>query len=126
MPEGGGLYYYQEEADALPELPPPPLQAMLSWALRELAEAQTRAAPPPPPDPAAGWEGFAGSHVQWDPSAACPVDWLFVSYARWSGSRGEPVLAEAQVLAWLTAHGATVRTRPSGRVTSVEGVRVVA
>jgi hypothetical protein len=35
------------------------------------------------------------------------------------------VLAEAQVLAWLTAHGATVSTRPLSQITSAECVRVV-
>jgi len=44
---------------------------------------------------------------------------------RWSAACGEPVLAEAQVLAWLTAHGATVHTGPLSQVTTIEGVRVV-
>jgi hypothetical protein len=38
---------------------------------------------------------------------------------------GEPVLAEDQVLAWLTAHGATVQTGPLSHVTAVQGMRVV-
>jgi hypothetical protein len=71
----------------------------VAWALRELAEAETRAAPPLPLDPAAGWERFAASRLDWDAEAVVPVDLLFVTYARWCGSRGAPVLAEEHVLA---------------------------
>jgi hypothetical protein len=53
------------------------------------------------------------------------VDALYVRYARWCAAYGAPVLAEDQVLAWLTAHGATVRTGPLSCVTAVAGVRVV-
>jgi hypothetical protein len=40
-------------------------------------------------------------------------------------AHGEPVLAEEKVLAWLTQHGATVRTGSLSHITAVEGVRVV-
>jgi hypothetical protein len=80
---------------------------------------------PPPPDPAARWERFAASRLEWVASAAVTTDLLFVSYARWCTAYGEPVLAEDQVLAWLTAHGATVTTAPLSRLTQVEGMRVV-
>jgi hypothetical protein len=45
---------------------------------------------------------------------------------RWCAARGEAVLAEDRVLAWLTAHGATVKTGPLSQVTSVAGVRATA
>ena len=80
---------------------------------------------PPPPDPAAGWEAFAASRLEFTPEAAVPVDMLLLAYMRWCGAHGEPVRAEDQVLAWLTAHGATVRTGSLSHVTAVEGVRVV-
>jgi len=48
-----------------------------------------------------------------------------VAYAHWAAARGEPLLPEAQVLAWLTQHGATVHTGPLSQVTTVQGVRVV-
>jgi hypothetical protein len=102
---------------------PPPLQAMLSWALRELAEVQTRAAPP---DPATGWEAFASDRLEWDPQAAVEVDHLYVRYARWCTAHGELVLAEDQVLAWLTQRAAPVRTGAVSAITIVVGVRVVA
>jgi hypothetical protein len=103
----------------------PPLRVMLSWALRELAEAERRVAPPPP-DPAAGWETCAAGALEWDASAAVPVDLLYLAYARWCGARGESVWGETQVLAWLTARGATVRTGPLSGLTSIAGVRVMA
>jgi len=90
-----------------------------------LAEAETRVARPPPPDPAAGWEAFAASRLEWDAQACAPLDLLYLTYARWCASHGEPVLAEDHVLAWLTAHGAPVRTGSVNRITAVEGVRVV-
>jgi hypothetical protein len=90
-----------------------------------LAKAQTRVALPPPPDPAAGWETFAASRLEWDAQAAAPIDLLFLAYARWSAAYGAPVLAEDHVLARLTAHGATVRTGSVSRITAVEGVRIV-
>jgi hypothetical protein len=93
--------------------------------MRELAEAQTRAALPPPLDPTAGWERFAASRLEWDAEAAVSVDLLFVTYARWYAAHGEPVLPEDPVLAWLTAHGATVRAGSLSHITAVEGVRVV-
>ena len=97
----------------------------MAWALRAWAEAETRVALPLPLDPATGWETFAASRLEWDAQAAVPVDLLFVTYARWCAAHGEPVLAEEKVLAWLTAHGATVRTGSLSRITVVEGVRVV-
>ncbi len=48
-----------------------------------------------------------------------------MAYAHWAAARGEPLLPEAQVLAWLTQHGATVHTGPLSQVTTVQGVRVV-
>jgi len=63
---------------------------------------------PPPPDPAAGWEAFAASRLEFTPEAAVPVDMLLLAYMRWCG-----------------AHGATVRTGSLSHVTAVEGVRVV-
>jgi len=97
----------------------------VAWALRALAEAQTHVALPPPPDPAAGWETCAASRLEWDAQAAAPIDLLFLAYARWCAAHGEPVLAEANVLAELTAHGATGRTGPLSHVTDVLGVRVM-
>jgi hypothetical protein len=82
--------------------------------------------PPPPPDPAAGWERFAASRLEWDPQAAVEVDQLYISYARWCASHGEVALAEAPVLAWLQNKGATVYTGPLSQVTTVLGVRVTA
>ena len=55
-----------------------------------------------------------------------PLTPLTLPHCWLGGLRGEPVLAEAQVLAWLTAHGATVHTGPLSQVTTVAGVRVVA
>jgi len=113
-----------DEADADPLAPP--LRTVLAWAIQELAEARTALqASPPPPDPAAGWEAFAASCLEFDPQAAVPVDLLFITYARWCASHGEPVLAEEKVLAWLTAHGATVRTGSLSCIMAVVGVRVV-
>jgi hypothetical protein len=100
----------------------------LAWALEELAQAQTalRAQCPPPPDPATGWETFATSHLEWDETAAVDVDRLYLSYARWCASRGVPVLAETEVLAWLQAHGATLHTGTYSQTRTVVGVRVAA
>jgi hypothetical protein len=64
--------------------------------------------------------------VEWSPEAAAPIDLLFLAYARWSGARGEPVLAKDKVLAWLTEKGATVCTSTYSQVTTVQGVRVTA
>jgi hypothetical protein len=113
-----------EDADD-PDLPPPPLQAMLSWALRELAEAQTRIALPSPPDPSAGWETFAASRLEFAPEAAVEVDQLLLAYLRWCASHGELALEEAKVMAALQAHGARVHTGPLSQVTTVQGVRVM-
>jgi hypothetical protein len=82
------------------------------------------AVPPPPPTAAAGWEAFAGSRVEFAPEAAVEVDHLYATYARWAASHGQPVLEEAKVVAWLTNHGATVRTAPLSQYTTVVGVRV--
>jgi hypothetical protein len=115
----------EEPDDADPRAPP--LRTVLAWAIQELAEAQTalRTQCLPPPDPAAGWQRFSESRLEFDPQAAVPMDLLLLAYMRWSAACGEPVLAEAQVLAWLTAHGATVHTGPLSQVTTVAGVRVV-
>jgi hypothetical protein len=120
-----------EEAFSLPNIENqysaavhPQLREMLMWAVQQLAEAQTRPALPPPPDPAKSWETFAAQRLQWDPQAAVPVDLLFVTYARWCAARGEPVLAEERVLAWLEAEGATVRTGELSQFATVQGVRV--
>jgi hypothetical protein len=106
----------------------PPLRTVLAWAIEELAQTQAalRTQCPPPPDPMTGWEAFAASTLEWDETAAVEVDRLFVSYARWCASRGEPVLAEEQVLARLQAHGATVHTGALTQTTMLVGVRVVA
>jgi hypothetical protein len=90
-----------------------------------LAEAQTRVALLPSPAPAAGWETCAASRLEWDAQTAAPLALLFLAYARWCASHGEPVLAEEKALAWLTGHGATVRTGSLSRITAVAGVRVV-
>jgi hypothetical protein len=116
-------------ADAPDDADPldPSLRTVLAWAIQELAEARMalQASPPPPPDPAASWETFARDRLEWDAAAAVTTDMLYLAYVRWSTSHGAPVLAEDQVLAWLTAHGATVRTGSLSHVTAVEGVRVV-
>jgi hypothetical protein len=54
------------------------------------------------------------------------VDALYVTYARWCASHGEPVLEEAKALAWLQENGATVRTAPLSHCTMIVGVRVTA
>jgi hypothetical protein len=90
-----------------------------------LAEAQMPVALPPPPDPAASWETFARDRLEWETSAAVPVDLLYITYARWCAAHEAPVLAEDHVLAWLTAHGAAVSTGSLSRITAVQGVRVV-
>ena len=51
---------------------------------------------------------------------------LYVTYARWCASDGEPVLAEDKALAWLQAHGASLRTGALSQCTTVVGVRVMA
>lgn len=79
-----------------------------------------------PPDPATGWEAFASDRLEWDPQAAVEVDHLYVRYARWCTAHGELVLAEDQVLAWLTQRAAPVRTGAVSAITIVVGVRVVA
>ena len=54
----------------------------MAWALRAWAKARTRVVLRPPPDPAAGWEAFAASRLEWETSAAVPIDLLYVTYAR--------------------------------------------
>jgi hypothetical protein len=66
---------------------------------------------------AIGWSGT--------PRRPCPSISSVITYARWCAAHGEPVLEEAKVLAWLTQHGATVRTGTHSGVRSVEGVRGV-
>jgi hypothetical protein len=106
----------------------PPLRTVLSWAIKELAQAQSalRAQRPPPPDPAVSWAAFAASRLEFDPQAAVDVDLLYVAYARWCAACGEPLLVEANVLAALQATGASLRTAPLSHCTTVVGVRVVA
>jgi hypothetical protein len=105
----------------------PPLRTVLAWAIEELAQAQTALRlQSPPPDPAQSWERFAASRLEWDETAAVDVDRLFVCYARWCASHGEPVWAEEPVLAWLTQHGATVHTGALTQTRTVQGVRVTA
>jgi hypothetical protein len=119
-----------EEPPAEPEDPDPlapSLRQTLSWCVEELAQAQyALRRQPPPPDPAQSWARFAEQRVEFDEAAAVEVEALYLAYARWCAGHGEPVLAEDQVLAWLTAHGATLDTRPLTQVVMVVGVRVVA
>jgi hypothetical protein len=35
--------------------------------------------------------------LEWDAQAAAPIDLLFLAYALWCASHGEPVLAEDHV-----------------------------
>jgi hypothetical protein len=103
----------------------PPLRTVLAWAIEELAEAQTALrTQPPPPDPAQGWERFAASRLEWDETAAVEVDGLYLAYAKWCASHGEPVWVEEHTLAWLQAHGATLRTGALTQTTMLVGVRV--
>jgi hypothetical protein len=102
----------------------PQLREMLIWAVQQLAEAQPRAAIPPP-DPLAGWERFAAMRLAWDEQAAVPIDMLYLAYARWCTSHGEPVLPERDMLAWLAARGARVSTGTFSQLQAVAGVRLV-
>jgi hypothetical protein len=65
---------------------------------------------PDGPDALTSWEEFAGRYLEWDPQAACPLDLLYLRYVQWCGKEGLPLLAEADVCAWLRANGATVTT----------------
>jgi hypothetical protein len=115
------------EAEA-PDALHPPLRTVLAWAVEELAQAQSALRlqrPPPPPDPQAGWETFAASRLEFIPEAAVEVDQLYLSYAKWYGSHGEPVLEEAKVMAALQANGARLRTGALSQCTMLVGVRVV-
>ena len=117
----------EEESEDPRDSTAPPLRTVLAWALEELAQAQSALrTQPPPPDPRAGWERFAEHHLEFDSQAAGDVDQLYLSYARWAAGHGEPVLAEAQILAWLGDKGVEVRTGALSQVTTVVGVRVVA
>ena len=109
------------EADPLA----PSHRTMLLWALEELSAARAALQASPPPDPAIGWDTFATSRLEWDPQAAVEVDQLYIVYARWCAAHTAPLLAEAEVLAWLTARGATLHTGPLSQVTTVQGVRVM-
>jgi hypothetical protein len=119
----------EDHADAAEAFDPltPSLRTTLAWAIEELAAAQMalRTQRPPPPDPAAGWETFAASHLEWEATAAVDVTQLYVRYARWCAAHREPVWPEADMLAWLTQRGATVTTGTYSGVASVQGVRVV-
>jgi hypothetical protein len=113
-----------EDADPLA----PSLRTTLAWAIEELAQAQSalRLQRPPPPDPETSWLRFAETRVEFAPEAAVDLDILYLAYAKWCASHGEPVLEEAKVIAALQAHGATVRTAPLSQTTMVVGVRVTA
>jgi hypothetical protein len=102
------------------------LRTVLAWALEELSAAQTalRTQSLPPPDPAQGWGRFAANRLEWDAQAAVEVEALYLAYARWCTNHGEPMLAEEKVLAWLTARGATLRTRGLSQIRQVVGVRL--
>jgi hypothetical protein len=116
----------EPEVEAVPAAAgSPQLQEMLMWAVKQLAEAQARTALPPPPDPLAGWERFAAMRLAWDEQAAVPIDMLYLAYARWCTSHGEPVLPERDMLAWLTARGATVRTGTFSQLQDLVGVRLL-
>jgi hypothetical protein len=78
------------------------------------------------PDALTSWEEFAGQYLEWDPQAACPIDLLYLQYARWCGKASLPLLAEADVCAWLRGNGASVDTSPYSQTTQARGVRVVA
>jgi hypothetical protein len=112
-----------EEEAALPPVHPQ-VRELLSWAIQQLAEAQKPAALPLLPDPAQSWEVFAHQRLEWVPDAAAPLDYLLLAYVRWCMARGEPVLAEEKLLAWLKDHGAGVRTGALSAFTSVVGVRL--
>jgi hypothetical protein len=114
-----------EPAEAAEDPLHPPLRTVLAWALEELTAAQT-ALQAQRPDPMAGWEAFAAQHVELAPEAAVDVDQLYLTYAYWCGSHGEPVLAEADILAWLQGREVTVRTGPYTGIRSLVGVKVTA
>jgi hypothetical protein len=105
----------------------PPLQTVLAWAIEELAQAQTALrTQPQPSDPQAGWERFAAGRLEWDAAAAVEVDALYLAYAKWCASHGEPVWGEDHIFAWLQAHGATLHTGTLSQIRQVVGVRVMA
>jgi hypothetical protein len=111
-------------ADEAPAPLHPQLREMLIWAVQQFAEAQPRAAIPPP-DPLAGWECFAAMRLAWDEQAAVPIDMLYLAYARWCTTRGEPVLPERDMLGWLQDKGARVNTGAFSQLTTVQGIRVL-
>jgi hypothetical protein len=123
-----------EDAEEDPETPTiedeapaplhPQLWEMLMWAVQQFAGAQPRAAIPPP-DPLAGWERFAAMRLAWDEQAAVPIDVLYLAYARWCTTRGEPVLPERDMLGWLQGKGARVNTGAFSQLTTVQGIRVL-
>jgi hypothetical protein len=80
---------------------------------------------PDGPDALTSWEEFAAGRLEWDPQAACPIDLLYLQYARWCGKSGLPLLAEADVCAWLRENGATITTSAYSQMTQAQGVRVV-
>jgi len=113
----------EEEPEAADPLAPS-LRTVLAWAIQELAEGQT-ALRAQRPDPAAGWEAFAATRLEFDPQAAVDVDALYLAYTKWCASHGEVALEEAQVVAALQAHGATLRAGPVHHGPLLVGVRVM-
>jgi hypothetical protein len=103
----------------------PSLRQTLAWAVEELAQAQSALRMQRPPDPRAGWERFAASRLECDAQAAVAVDQLYLAYAHWCASHGEPPLEETKVVAALQDHGVTVRAGTLGHGALLVGVRVV-
>jgi hypothetical protein len=58
-------------------------------------------------------------------SSQRPSRYPYLAYARWGAGHGEPLLEEAKMLAWLQAHGATLRPGTLTQTTLVVGVRMV-
>jgi hypothetical protein len=84
--------------------------------------------PEPEPEgvlPLLSWEQFVAGHLEWDAQFACPIDLLYLQYARWCGNMGLPLLPEADMCAWLRENGATIVTLTYAQTTEAQGVRVV-
>jgi hypothetical protein len=80
---------------------------------------------PDGPDALTSWEEFAAGRIEWDPQAACPVEMIYLRYARWCGTAGLPLLAEADMCAWLRKNGASITTSTYSQIIQAQGVRVV-
>jgi hypothetical protein len=93
----------------------------------EDAEEDDDAPEPEPegPDALTSWEEFAAGRIEWDLQAACPIDLLYLQYARWCANMGLPLLTENDVCAWLRENGATITTLAYSQTTQAQGVRVV-